>query len=270
MASGSTHRGLGVTAGLDVGLARELAAHSSAGPDRRGGRSPRDRSCEAVARDRLGCASSADRRAPAGGIRASRAPAREATRIMVAAMRPRLCRLGGAIADGVLLNWMLPGQAARARGWVRDGPRSKAARRPSLRPTCGSPWGQGRAGACGRRRPLSHHQRGPPQALRSPGCPCRKRGNRGLAAGRRPRGAGPVPLGARPTDRARPRGRELAQRRYGRGGAITTAIRLRRLRADPPEGGQLTRTAHELPAHLDESGRSYLASVTRSAFTKAP
>ena len=44
----------------------------------------------------------------------------EATRIVVAAMRPRLCRLGGAVADGVLLNWMLPGQAARARGWVRE------------------------------------------------------------------------------------------------------------------------------------------------------
>jgi hypothetical protein len=30
------------------------------------------------------------------------------TRIVIAAMRPRLCRLGGAVADGVLLNWMLP------------------------------------------------------------------------------------------------------------------------------------------------------------------
>lgn len=43
------------------------------------------------------------------------------TRIMVAAMRPGLCRLGGAIADGVLLNWMLPGAAALAREWVREG-----------------------------------------------------------------------------------------------------------------------------------------------------
>jgi alkanesulfonate monooxygenase SsuD/methylene tetrahydromethanopterin reductase-like flavin-dependent oxidoreductase (luciferase family) len=41
-------------------------------------------------------------------------------RIVVAAMRPRLCRLGGEIADGVLLNWMLPDGAARARGWVRE------------------------------------------------------------------------------------------------------------------------------------------------------
>jgi alkanesulfonate monooxygenase SsuD/methylene tetrahydromethanopterin reductase-like flavin-dependent oxidoreductase (luciferase family) len=45
----------------------------------------------------------------------------EATRVVVAAMRPRLCRLGGAIADGVLLNWMLPGQAGKARQWVREG-----------------------------------------------------------------------------------------------------------------------------------------------------
>jgi hypothetical protein len=45
----------------------------------------------------------------------------EGTRIVIAAMRPRLCRLGGEIADGVLLNWMLPDGAARAREWVREG-----------------------------------------------------------------------------------------------------------------------------------------------------
>ena len=33
----------------------------------------------------------------------------------------RLCRIGGAIADGVLLNWMLPAQAALARRWVLEG-----------------------------------------------------------------------------------------------------------------------------------------------------
>jgi alkanesulfonate monooxygenase SsuD/methylene tetrahydromethanopterin reductase-like flavin-dependent oxidoreductase (luciferase family) len=43
------------------------------------------------------------------------------TRIVVASMRPRLCRLGGAIADGVLLNWMLPDQLAAARRWVQAG-----------------------------------------------------------------------------------------------------------------------------------------------------
>ena len=43
------------------------------------------------------------------------------TRIVVAAMRRALCRLGGAIADGVLLNWMPPAQAAQARQWVHEG-----------------------------------------------------------------------------------------------------------------------------------------------------
>jgi alkanesulfonate monooxygenase SsuD/methylene tetrahydromethanopterin reductase-like flavin-dependent oxidoreductase (luciferase family) len=43
------------------------------------------------------------------------------TRVVVAAMRPRLCRLGGAVADGVVLNWMLPGQLAETRHWVREG-----------------------------------------------------------------------------------------------------------------------------------------------------
>ena len=36
-------------------------------------------------------------------------------------MRPRLCRLAGSVADGVLLNWMLPDQAAEARRWVQEG-----------------------------------------------------------------------------------------------------------------------------------------------------
>ena len=43
------------------------------------------------------------------------------TRIVLAAMRPRMCALGGAIADAVLLNWMLPAQAAEARRWVQEG-----------------------------------------------------------------------------------------------------------------------------------------------------
>lgn len=53
----------------------------------------------------------------------------EQTRVVVAAMRPQLCRLGGAIADGVLLNWMLPAQAAQARRWVQEG--ADAAGRPA-------------------------------------------------------------------------------------------------------------------------------------------
>jgi alkanesulfonate monooxygenase SsuD/methylene tetrahydromethanopterin reductase-like flavin-dependent oxidoreductase (luciferase family) len=52
-------------------------------------------------------------------------------RIVIAAMRPRLCRLGGELADAVLLNWMLPDGAARARGWVHEGAES-AGREPPL------------------------------------------------------------------------------------------------------------------------------------------
>jgi alkanesulfonate monooxygenase SsuD/methylene tetrahydromethanopterin reductase-like flavin-dependent oxidoreductase (luciferase family) len=46
-----------------------------------------------------------------------------AARIMIGTMSPRLCHLGGQLADGVLLNWMLPATAGRARGWVHDGAR---------------------------------------------------------------------------------------------------------------------------------------------------
>ncbi|MEX0834216.1 MAG: LLM class flavin-dependent oxidoreductase [Actinomycetota bacterium] len=42
-------------------------------------------------------------------------------RIVTAAMRPKLCHLGGELADGVLLNWMLPEQAAESRRWVLEG-----------------------------------------------------------------------------------------------------------------------------------------------------
>lgn len=42
-------------------------------------------------------------------------------RVVVAGIRPRLCRLGGAIADAVLLNWMVPGYATEARRWVHEG-----------------------------------------------------------------------------------------------------------------------------------------------------
>jgi alkanesulfonate monooxygenase SsuD/methylene tetrahydromethanopterin reductase-like flavin-dependent oxidoreductase (luciferase family) len=44
-----------------------------------------------------------------------------AARIMVGAMAPNLCRLGGGLADGVLFNWMLPAHASRAVGWVEEG-----------------------------------------------------------------------------------------------------------------------------------------------------
>lgn len=42
-------------------------------------------------------------------------------RLVVAALGPRMCRLAGAQADGVLLNWLTPAWAARAVEWVREG-----------------------------------------------------------------------------------------------------------------------------------------------------
>jgi alkanesulfonate monooxygenase SsuD/methylene tetrahydromethanopterin reductase-like flavin-dependent oxidoreductase (luciferase family) len=45
----------------------------------------------------------------------------DGTRIVLAAMGPRLCRLAGAIADGVVLNWMQPDHVRGARQAVREG-----------------------------------------------------------------------------------------------------------------------------------------------------
>lgn len=156
-------RGLGVNAGLDPGLARDLAArcqdvgyHSLWSNDERDasglqtlsrfaagaprlelgvGVLPLDRHRPAQIAaeiDRLGLdparlwigIGSGSLRPQIDVVRRAVAELREllpeGTRIVVAAMRPRLCRVGGAIADGVLLNWMLPPQAAHARDWVRE------------------------------------------------------------------------------------------------------------------------------------------------------
>jgi alkanesulfonate monooxygenase SsuD/methylene tetrahydromethanopterin reductase-like flavin-dependent oxidoreductase (luciferase family) len=157
-------RGLGITAGLDAGLARDLAAicehlgyHSlwsndeptspgletlaqfaAAAPQLELGVGvlPLDRHQPAriaaeIARLGLDPAKlwigigSGQLRTPVDVVQRAVAQLRqllpERTRIVVAAMRPRLCRVGGAVADGVLLNWMLPAQAAQARRWVREG-----------------------------------------------------------------------------------------------------------------------------------------------------
>jgi alkanesulfonate monooxygenase SsuD/methylene tetrahydromethanopterin reductase-like flavin-dependent oxidoreductase (luciferase family) len=164
MVSGSMHRGLGVTAGLDAGIARALAAHAeqlgyhslwSNDEPAAGGLDTLAEFASVTRKVQLGVgvlplhryrpaeiAAEVDRLGidPARlwlGIGSGALPRQvdaltravaelrgllpEKARIMVAAMRPRLCRLGGAIADGVLLNWMLPGQAAGAREWVREG-----------------------------------------------------------------------------------------------------------------------------------------------------
>jgi alkanesulfonate monooxygenase SsuD/methylene tetrahydromethanopterin reductase-like flavin-dependent oxidoreductase (luciferase family) len=157
-------RGLGITAGLDAGLARDLAVrcaqlgyHSlwsndeptspgletlthfaAAAPQLEPGVGvlPLDRHrpvriAAEIARLGLDPArlwigvGSGQLRAPIHLVQRAVAELREllpeGTRIVVAAMRPRMCRLGGAIADGVLLNWMLPAQAAQAGRWVQQG-----------------------------------------------------------------------------------------------------------------------------------------------------
>lgn len=42
-------------------------------------------------------------------------------RIVVAALGPRMCRLAGAEADGVLFNWLTPEFATQSMKWVREG-----------------------------------------------------------------------------------------------------------------------------------------------------
>jgi alkanesulfonate monooxygenase SsuD/methylene tetrahydromethanopterin reductase-like flavin-dependent oxidoreductase (luciferase family) len=174
-ASASVQRGLGVTAGLDAGLARELAAHceqlgyqslwSNDEPTAPGldtlaefaaattniqlgvGVLPLHRYQPAEiaaeverleidpARLWLGIGSGA--LSPQidvlqRAVAMLRRVLPETTRVVLAAMRPRLCQLGGAIADGVLLNWMLPGQATKARQWVRDGAAEHGRRAPAV------------------------------------------------------------------------------------------------------------------------------------------
>jgi alkanesulfonate monooxygenase SsuD/methylene tetrahydromethanopterin reductase-like flavin-dependent oxidoreductase (luciferase family) len=51
------------------------------------------------------------------------------TRIVVAALGPRMCHLAGEVADAVLLNWLTPEHARRSAEWVRAG--AAAAGRPA-------------------------------------------------------------------------------------------------------------------------------------------
>jgi alkanesulfonate monooxygenase SsuD/methylene tetrahydromethanopterin reductase-like flavin-dependent oxidoreductase (luciferase family) len=43
------------------------------------------------------------------------------TRLVLAAMGPKMCAFGGAEWEGVFLNWMTPEFAAQARSWVENG-----------------------------------------------------------------------------------------------------------------------------------------------------
>jgi alkanesulfonate monooxygenase SsuD/methylene tetrahydromethanopterin reductase-like flavin-dependent oxidoreductase (luciferase family) len=157
-------RGLGITAGLEVGLARDLAARchqlgyhslwSNDEPAASGletlthfaaavpqlelgvGVLPLDRHPPAriaTEIDRLGLdpgrlwigVGSGQLRRQIGVLERAVVELRELlpreTRIVMAAMRPGLCRLGGALADGVLLNWVLPDHVRVARRWVQEG-----------------------------------------------------------------------------------------------------------------------------------------------------
>jgi alkanesulfonate monooxygenase SsuD/methylene tetrahydromethanopterin reductase-like flavin-dependent oxidoreductase (luciferase family) len=51
------------------------------------------------------------------------------TRLVVAALGPKMCALAGEVADGVLFNWLTPAYARKATEWVREGAK-KAGRTP--------------------------------------------------------------------------------------------------------------------------------------------
>jgi len=60
------------------------------------------------------------------GVAAIRA--KLSTRVIVAALGPKMCQLAGEVADGVLFNWLTPEYAKRSAELVRAG--AQAARRP--------------------------------------------------------------------------------------------------------------------------------------------
>ncbi|HEV8474780.1 MAG TPA: LLM class flavin-dependent oxidoreductase [Methylomirabilota bacterium] len=53
------------------------------------------------------------------------------TKLVVAALGPKMCRLAGEVADGVLFNWLTPEHAKASAALVRDG--AAAAKRPTPR-----------------------------------------------------------------------------------------------------------------------------------------
>lgn len=55
-----------------------------------------------------------------------------ATRVVVAALGPKMCHLAGEIADGVLFNWLTPEHARRSVEWVRAGAAAAGRRPPRL------------------------------------------------------------------------------------------------------------------------------------------
>ncbi len=55
-----------------------------------------------------------------------------ATRLIVAALGPRICHLAGEIADGVLFNWLTPEHARLSADWVRAGAAAAGRRPPKI------------------------------------------------------------------------------------------------------------------------------------------
>lgn len=66
------------------------------------------------------------------GVEMMREALPEGTRLLVAAMGPKMCTLAGEIADGVMLNWMTPERASWARELVEQGARSAGRDTPPL------------------------------------------------------------------------------------------------------------------------------------------
>jgi alkanesulfonate monooxygenase SsuD/methylene tetrahydromethanopterin reductase-like flavin-dependent oxidoreductase (luciferase family) len=54
------------------------------------------------------------------------------TRLVVAALGPKMCRLAGEVADGVLFNWLTPEQARLSAGLVREGAKAAGRTPPTL------------------------------------------------------------------------------------------------------------------------------------------
>src|SRR5881275_2256500 len=54
------------------------------------------------------------------------------TRLVVAALGPKMCHLAGEVADGVLFNWLTPEHARLSAGWVREGAKAAGRKPPTL------------------------------------------------------------------------------------------------------------------------------------------
>jgi alkanesulfonate monooxygenase SsuD/methylene tetrahydromethanopterin reductase-like flavin-dependent oxidoreductase (luciferase family) len=66
------------------------------------------------------------------GLAAMRGTLPAGTRVAVAAMGPKMCRLAGAEADGVFLNWMTPERAAWVRERIDEGVRESGRAQPPV------------------------------------------------------------------------------------------------------------------------------------------